>query len=59
MVGMRWEVITHPAVDEWLAALDQDSFAQVTAAVRELRDTGPALGRPLASIPGLRPEAYW
>jgi hypothetical protein len=45
---MRWEVITHPAVDEWLAALDEDSFAQVTAAVRELRDTGPALGRPLA-----------
>jgi len=48
MVGMRWEVITHPAVDEWLAALDRDSFAQVTAAVRELRGTGPALGRPLA-----------
>jgi hypothetical protein len=48
MAGMQWEVITHPAVDEWLAALDRDSFAQITAAVRELRDAGPALGRPLA-----------
>jgi hypothetical protein len=45
---MRWVVIAHPAVDEWLQALDKGSFEQVTAAVRELRDHGPALGRPLA-----------
>lgn len=41
-------VTVHPAVDEWLSALDSGSFAQVTAAVRELREHGPALGRPLA-----------
>lgn len=45
---MTWAVIVHPAVDEWLAALDRDSLEQVTAAVRELREHGPALGRPLA-----------
>lgn len=45
---MRWLVIAHPAVDEWLESLDKDSFEQVTAAVRELRDRGPALPRPLA-----------
>lgn len=38
----------HPAVDEWLAELDKGSLEQVTAAVRELREHGPALPRPLA-----------
>lgn len=45
---MAWTVITHPAVDEWLATMDKDTFEQIAAAVRELRDKGPALGRPLA-----------
>jgi hypothetical protein len=45
---VKWTVIVHPAVDEWLAALDKNSLEQVTAAVRELREHGPALGRPLA-----------
>lgn len=45
---MSWAVIVHPAVDEWLAALDKNSLEQVTAAVRELSEHGPALGRPLA-----------
>lgn len=45
---MPWTVITHPDVEEWLRTLDQKSFSLVTAAVRELRDSGPALGRPLA-----------
>jgi hypothetical protein len=48
MTLMAWQVIPHPAVDGWLQTLDQDSFEQVTAAVRELRRKGPALGRPLA-----------
>jgi hypothetical protein len=48
-------VIAHPDVDEWLQALDQKSFSLVTAAVRELRDRGPGLGRPLAdTIKGSR-----
>jgi hypothetical protein len=41
-------VIWHPAVAEWRRTLDDDTFQQVTAALRELRDKGPALGRPLA-----------
>ncbi len=46
--SMEWAVILHPAVDEWLAALDHSSFQQVVAAIRELRENGPALARPLA-----------
>lgn len=45
---MRWTVIFHPDVSKWLRALDGDTYQQVIAAVRELRDEGPALGRPLA-----------
>lgn len=45
---VAWTVIWHPAVAEWRRALDDDTFQQVTAALRELRDEGPALGRPLA-----------
>ncbi|MGH3304441.1 MAG: type II toxin-antitoxin system RelE/ParE family toxin [Streptosporangiaceae bacterium] len=45
---MRWTVIALPAVDDWLTALDADTFGQVTAAVRELQAKGPALPRPLA-----------
>lgn len=41
-------MITHPAVDEWLATVDKDTFEQIAAAVRELKSQGPALGRPLA-----------
>jgi hypothetical protein len=47
-VHVAWTVIVHPAVDEWLSALDAGSLAQVAAAVRELGEHGPALGRPLA-----------
>lgn len=45
---MRWTVIFHPEVRRWLRSLDDDTYQQVIAAVRELRDQGPALGRPLA-----------
>ncbi|MGH3211993.1 MAG: type II toxin-antitoxin system RelE/ParE family toxin [Trebonia sp.] len=45
---MRWAVIFHPEVAAWLRVLDDDTYQQVIAALRELRDQGPALGRPLA-----------
>jgi hypothetical protein len=48
VMPMRWSVVFHPEVDKWLQMLDNDSYQQVIAAVRELRDIGPALGRPLA-----------
>jgi len=35
-------------VAEWRKTLDSDTYQQLTAALRELRDEGPALGRPLA-----------
>jgi hypothetical protein len=41
-------VIFHPEVVAWLRALDDDTYQQMIAALRELRDQGPALGRPLA-----------
>jgi hypothetical protein len=44
---VAWTVIWHPAVAEWRRTLDSDTFQQVTAALRELRDEGPNLGRPL------------
>lgn len=45
---MWWVVIFHPEVAEWLRALDDGSYQQVLAALRMLREEGPALGRPLA-----------
>jgi hypothetical protein len=45
---VQWTVIFHPAVAEWRQTLDNDTFQQVTAALRELRDEGPTLSRPLA-----------
>jgi hypothetical protein len=44
---VAWTVIWHPAVAGWRRTLDDDTFQQVTAALRELRDEGPTLGRPL------------
>lgn len=48
LLCVQWTVIMHPAVSEWLTTLDDDTYQQVIAAVRELRDEGPALSRPLA-----------
>ncbi len=48
LLRVQWAVIWHPAVAEWLNDLDDDTYQQVIAAVRELRDEGPALSRPLA-----------
>jgi hypothetical protein len=47
VVRVQWTVIFHPEVGRWLRALDDDTYQQVIAALRELRDEGPALGRPL------------
>jgi len=48
LLRVPWIVITHPAVDEWLATIDKDTLEQIAAGVRELQDKGPSLGRPLA-----------
>lgn len=62
-----WTVTTTQDVREWLSRLartDRRSFQQVVAAVRLLRQEGPALGRPmvdtitaskLANLKELRP----
>jgi hypothetical protein len=44
---VAWIVRWHPAVAEWRNTLDNDTYQQVLAALRELRDEGPTLGRPL------------
>ncbi|GAA0634507.1 hypothetical protein GCM10009547_43190 [Sporichthya brevicatena] len=42
-----WIVEFHPACGEWAEQLDQADAEALLAAVRVLRDVGPALGRPL------------
>jgi hypothetical protein len=44
---MPWSVEFHPACGEWAARLDQTDAEALLAAIRLLRDEGPALGRPL------------
>ena len=44
---MEWDVLVHPAVEEWIQGLDEPSQTQLVAATRLLRAEGPALGRPL------------
>jgi hypothetical protein len=34
---VAWTIINHPAIDEWLADLDNDSLQQVVAAVDPAR----------------------
>lgn len=43
---MAWEVVLVEEVEQWYLALDQDSAAQVTAAIELLEDQGPTLPRP-------------
>lgn len=45
LLCVQWTVIMHPAVSEWLTTLDDDTYQQVIAAVRELRDEGPGRGQ--------------
>lgn len=47
MSGDSWQVDAHPAVEAWLETLSRDDSEAVVAAIKVLRDEGPALGRPL------------
>jgi hypothetical protein len=42
-----WGVEFHPACEEWAGGLEQQDAEALLAAIRILRDQGPALGRPL------------
>ena len=45
--GVGWDVRLLREVEEWVLALDDDSYEQVAAAIDKLEDDGPTLGRPL------------
>lgn len=44
---MLWTVEFHPACESWADDLEQADAEALLAAIRVLRDQGPALGRPL------------
>jgi hypothetical protein len=43
---MAWEIEASEQATEWLEGLDSDSFAKIAAAIDELEERGPSLGRP-------------
>lgn len=47
MAGSQWRVEFHPECEAWADKLDQADAEALLAAIRVLRDQGPALGRPL------------
>ncbi len=47
MAPLDWSVEFHPACEQWADGLDQRDSEALLAAIRVLRDQGPALGRPL------------
>lgn len=47
VIGVSWTVEFHPACEAWADSLEQADAEALLAAVRILRDVGPALGRPL------------
>ena len=47
MPGRSWEVQFNPTFETWADDLDQADAEALLAAIRVLRDHGPALGRPL------------
>ena len=50
-----WEIRFHPAFEMWANSLAQPDGEALLAALRILRDEGPALGRPLVdSVVGSR-----
>jgi hypothetical protein len=48
MPRIRWSVEFHPKCEIWAGELEQADAEALLAAIRVLRDEGPALGRPLA-----------
>ena len=55
MPGRSWEVQFDPTFETWADDLDQADAEALLAAIRVLRDRGPALGRPLVdSVKGSR-----
>jgi hypothetical protein len=48
MPRIRWSVEFHPKCEIWADELEQADAEALLAAIRVLRDEGPALGRPLA-----------
>jgi hypothetical protein len=44
----QWQVEFHPRCEAWADQLEQADAEALLAAIRVLRDQGPALGRPLA-----------
>jgi len=55
MPGRVWEVEFDPAFEVWADGLAQPDAEALLAAIRVLRDRGPALGRPLVdTIKGSR-----
>jgi hypothetical protein len=47
VVRRQWQVEFHPECEVWADKLDQADAEALLAAIRVLRDQGPALGRPL------------
>ena len=55
MASRDWIVEFHPECEKWADGLDQGDAEALLAAIRVLRDQGPALGRPLVdAIEGSR-----
>jgi hypothetical protein len=48
VAGRQWQVEFHPKCEAWADKLGQADAEALLAAIRVLRDQGPALGRPLA-----------
>jgi hypothetical protein len=46
-VGVAWEINATKQAETWLLEIDQDAFEQIAAAIDELEEHGPSLGRPL------------
>ncbi|MFN0093364.1 MAG: type II toxin-antitoxin system RelE/ParE family toxin [Dehalococcoidia bacterium] len=52
---MPWEVEFHPECEAWATGLTPGDQEQLAAAIRVLRQIGPALGRPLVdTVKGTR-----
>jgi hypothetical protein len=53
--GRSWDIQFHPGFEIWANSLAQPDAEALLAALRVLRDEGPALGRPLVdSVAGSR-----